>query len=224
MSTYNGEKYLSEQIESILRQDCDAEISLIVRDDGSSDKTTEILDEYKEKELLTWFQGENVRPAKSFWQLIKSNPGYDYYAFADIICKCDTPKKLIMYDTYLSSLCILLGGEFIYDCRTSMEYRLHSDNFDTVTTKEKDGYITVIRARLRMVFHKRRVDVSDQIGDILLNFGDYLTEDGKTACRNLLDSKRCLFKRIGIAFSSALVSSSRSLTLANRLRVLIGNY
>ena len=43
MSTYNGEKYLGEQIESILEQS-QSDNSLIVRDDGSSDKTVEILE------------------------------------------------------------------------------------------------------------------------------------------------------------------------------------
>ena len=34
MSTYNGEKYLDEQIDSILNQ-TDLEVTLFVRDDGS---------------------------------------------------------------------------------------------------------------------------------------------------------------------------------------------
>ena len=45
MSTYNGEKYIKEQIDSILAQD-DVNVTLFVRDDGSSDKTVEILKSY----------------------------------------------------------------------------------------------------------------------------------------------------------------------------------
>ena len=50
MCTYNGEKYLSEQIDSILDQkledDDENEVKLFIVDDGSSDDTTKIIDEY----------------------------------------------------------------------------------------------------------------------------------------------------------------------------------
>ena len=39
MSTYNGEKYLNEQLESIFMQQVNAEITVYIRDDGSKDKT-----------------------------------------------------------------------------------------------------------------------------------------------------------------------------------------
>lgn len=48
MSTYNGERFLEEQIESILKQK-DVDVVLYVRDDGSSDRTKQILDEYQRK-------------------------------------------------------------------------------------------------------------------------------------------------------------------------------
>ncbi|KQT15508.1 hypothetical protein ASG31_14700 [Chryseobacterium sp. Leaf404] len=46
--TYNGEKYLAEQLESILSQTVKAD-EIVVCDDGSKDKTTEILQEYQLK-------------------------------------------------------------------------------------------------------------------------------------------------------------------------------
>ena len=42
MATYNGEKYLREQIDSILKQTF-KDWKLIMRDDGSKDRTIEIL-------------------------------------------------------------------------------------------------------------------------------------------------------------------------------------
>ena len=85
MSTYNGEKFIREQIESILNQDVCKEMTLqlLVRDDGSSDATHEILNEYQAAGQLTWYTGENLRPAKSFWHLVQNTPDADYYAFAD---------------------------------------------------------------------------------------------------------------------------------------------
>lgn len=82
MSTYNGEKYLRQQIDSILGQQGVA-VKLLVRDDGSHDATLSILDEYKEKGLLDYYQGENLGPARSFMHLLQNAPASDYYAFAD---------------------------------------------------------------------------------------------------------------------------------------------
>lgn len=46
LSTYNGEKYLSELLDSLLNQSY-SEWKLWIRDDGSSDSTVRILDHYR---------------------------------------------------------------------------------------------------------------------------------------------------------------------------------
>ena len=48
MTTYNGEKFLSQQINSILEQQA-VEIVLFVRDDGSTDGTLSILQKYADE-------------------------------------------------------------------------------------------------------------------------------------------------------------------------------
>ena len=85
MSTYNGGNYLEEQLESILKQKIDEQISvdILVRDDGSIDNTKTILNKYKKKGVLDWYEGENMKPAKSFWNLVCNAPQADYYAFCD---------------------------------------------------------------------------------------------------------------------------------------------
>ena len=82
MSTYNGEKYIEEQIDSILKQR-NVNIELIVRDDGSNDKTIDILKRYNKQGLLKWYCGDNLKPARSFLDLLKKCPDADYYSFAD---------------------------------------------------------------------------------------------------------------------------------------------
>lgn len=87
MSTYNGESYIREQLDSILAQK-DVEVTLYVRDDGSSDQTVEIVKEYMTKaEVHLIVDGENLRPGASFMRLlhyvVKKQPAFDYYAFAD---------------------------------------------------------------------------------------------------------------------------------------------
>ena len=82
MSTYNGSKYLREQIDSIFSQK-NVCVSLLVRDDGSKDETREILEEYKKKKEVKWYSGDNLGSAKSFFNLLTVAPESDYYAFCD---------------------------------------------------------------------------------------------------------------------------------------------
>lgn len=83
MSTYNGEKFVEEQIESILAQE-GVDLELLVRDDGSKDRTIEILQFYKDKySNFDYFKGDNVGPAQSFINLLLVAKDADYYAFAD---------------------------------------------------------------------------------------------------------------------------------------------
>lgn len=82
MSTYNGEKYLEQQINSILNQK-NVNVKLFVRDDGSTDNTIQILKKYQDDNKLLYYKGENLKPAKSFLDLMLKAPKSDYYAFAD---------------------------------------------------------------------------------------------------------------------------------------------
>lgn len=82
MSTFNGEKYIREQIESLIQQ-IGVDISILVRDDGSNDGTINILNEYQIKNYLTWYSGENLKSAHSFFDLVQKAANADYYAFCD---------------------------------------------------------------------------------------------------------------------------------------------
>lgn len=84
MSTYNGSRYLDEQLESIFNQRVDAKVEVYIRDDGSTDDTIEIVQNWKTKLNIRLFKGKNVGPAKSFWELFTSDAiEADYYAFCD---------------------------------------------------------------------------------------------------------------------------------------------
>lgn len=83
LSTYNGEKYLKEQLDSILAQTY-TNFELIIRDDGSKDNTVKIIKEYIEKtdKEITLIEGKNLGFIKSFFDLLKRGNA-DYYAYAD---------------------------------------------------------------------------------------------------------------------------------------------
>ena len=82
LSTYNGEKYLKAQLDSLFSQSY-KNFKLIARDDGSSDKTLEILKSY-DIELLP--SNENIGVKCSFETLLKyafENSDADYFMFCD---------------------------------------------------------------------------------------------------------------------------------------------
>lgn len=82
MSTYNGERFLREQIESILNQSW-KNLDILIRDDGSRDQTREILKDYSEKYSNVYiFLEENCGVARSFFELLKKSDA-DYVAFCD---------------------------------------------------------------------------------------------------------------------------------------------
>ena len=82
MSTYNSMRYLREQLLSIYNQK-DVEVTVLVRDDGSTDGTQDFLRAEQMAGRLTWYTGQNLKPARSFMDLIKKAGGSDLYAFSD---------------------------------------------------------------------------------------------------------------------------------------------
>ena len=78
LSTYNGEKYLPQQLTSLTAQQ-GVSVDILVRDDGSKDSTVAILDEWQAKGLLKWYTSANLGPGKfyafvagcRFWWLLR---------------------------------------------------------------------------------------------------------------------------------------------------------
>ncbi|WP_455714078.1 glycosyltransferase family 2 protein, partial [Anaerosporobacter sp.] len=84
LSTYNGEQYIIEQLDSIMNQSY-PNIEVLVRDDGSSDNTVSIIKEYiKSHNRVRLYCGTNLGVQGSFFDLLKKAPiDRDYYAFCD---------------------------------------------------------------------------------------------------------------------------------------------
>lgn len=77
MSTFNGEKFVAQQIDTIISQDWTEPCHLIIRDDGSTDQTLSIIFEKKIKcrrrdVNITIMEGKNVGVVNSFHILLKS--------------------------------------------------------------------------------------------------------------------------------------------------------
>lgn len=83
LSTYNGEKYLAEQLDSLLEQDLRPD-KIIIRDDGSSDETVKILQRYSERyPFIEYSCGKNLGAGRSFFQLLRDCEQADLYALCD---------------------------------------------------------------------------------------------------------------------------------------------
>lgn len=83
LATYNGEKYLREQIDSILNQTY-KNIRLIVSDDCSKDGTRKILEEYnnKDERIKVYYQEKNLGVVKNIEFLLRKVES-PYYMLAD---------------------------------------------------------------------------------------------------------------------------------------------
>ncbi|GKI13712.1 hypothetical protein CE91St44_01970 [Oscillospiraceae bacterium] len=83
LSTYNGQRFLPQQLKSVFDQTGDFSISILVRDDGSTDQTVKILESWMSRYAITLEKGNNVGVKESFLWLLAHAPKADYYALCD---------------------------------------------------------------------------------------------------------------------------------------------
>lgn len=127
MSTYNGEAYVAEQIDSILNQK-HVNVTLSIRDDGSTDKTYAILQDYANRYNNIMLQsGDNIGYAASFWTLLlQSTAEYSFYAFSD--------QDDIWDDTKLASAIYALE-------QYSEQYKLYASALRVVDEQLTEQYV-----------------------------------------------------------------------------------
>ena len=119
LSTYQSEKYIEDQINSILNQTY-TEWKLIVRDDGSSDGTVQIINKYKsnypDRVFILDDNMNNIGTVRSFEYLLNS-------ASSEYIMFCDhddiwLPDKIAMSIAKMSE---------IENCNPDLPVLIHSD-------------------------------------------------------------------------------------------------
>lgn len=136
--TYNGERFLGEQLDSLLAQTY-PHLEFVIVDDASSDKTMDILGEYAAKDArIRIFRNEkNLGPNKNFEKAIQLASG-DIIAISDQDDYWDPDKIRIMMKEWRpgSDMIFSLSGSF--DER-GIEYRrpaseVHYSDIDKVHT------------------------------------------------------------------------------------------
>lgn len=107
LATYNGEKYISDQIQSLLCQQA-VELEIFISDDGSTDDTPKIIQEYSEKypEIIHILKNDDKLggACKNFLSLVKRVDA-DLYMFCDQDDVWNADKVKRSLDLYMERNC-----------------------------------------------------------------------------------------------------------------------
>lgn len=164
MSTYNGEKYLEAQLESIITQEGATPI-ILIRDDGSSDGTHKILKRY-EARGIQWYQGHNIGAWKSFMELLQNAEKHvdleniDYIALADQDDIWDKDKLYTASDGLDKN-----HGASLYCCALKTFCESNTDKHTVIIPKVYGLLESLIRNKMAgctMVFTKELLAVVNQ--------------------------------------------------------------
>ena len=145
MATYNGEKYIEEQIQSILNQTY-KEFRLLISDDCSTDETKSILKKFAKKDdrIILFFQDENLGVVKNFEFLLKKVEN-EYFMFSDQDDYWDEDKieqslekikesdaDLVYTDLEVVDLDLKLINKSFWDLK-ALRYKIEKyNNFDAI--------------------------------------------------------------------------------------------
>lgn len=120
MATYNGQKYIKRQLESILFQLSDQD-EVVVSDDKSTDKTLYIISQINDKRIRVSTNIGKQGPMSNFEQALKKATGaFIFLADQDDIWlpnKVEKTLKLLMFNDLVLSDCTVVDGHetILYD-------------------------------------------------------------------------------------------------------------
>ncbi len=123
LCTYNGGKFLEEQIDSLLHQTYN-NIEIIISDDASTDNTITILDKYKHYTTIKiFFQPKNIGSAKSFEFCLRQSRG-EFIAFSDQDDIWMPGKIQKMYEAIGDSYLLYSDSELVNESGQSLHKNL----------------------------------------------------------------------------------------------------
>lgn len=168
MSTYNGEKYIREQLDSILAQKGDFQLKVSIRDDGSVDGTKDILAEYANTQNIQVTYGNNIGVNASIMSLVLSaERDFDYFSFSDQddVWHLDRLEKAITALNLLPSTIPLLWSCMEELTNEELEPycnmptpKLLGDFYNAFLQNKTPGHTQVFNATLRNILEKYPAD------------------------------------------------------------------
>lgn len=127
IATYNGEKYISEQLNSILPQ-LSLSDEIIISDDHSTDKTLEIIKSFEDNRVKIFMNENKKGYSKNFENAITKAAG-DYI----FICDQDDvwmDNKVDMMIDALSTTSLVVHNASIVDCDLNLTNNSHFDLYN----------------------------------------------------------------------------------------------
>jgi glycosyltransferase involved in cell wall biosynthesis len=126
MATYNGEKYLAEQVESILQQLGEND-ELVVSDDCSTDNTIKILENFNDKRIKI-FHNEKNNKLSSFQMVTKNFENALKNASGDYIFLSDQddvwlPNKVEVMLHLLQEDCLAISDSWLVNDKLEKLYK-----------------------------------------------------------------------------------------------------
>lgn len=141
MATYNGEKYLREQIDSILNQTIQ-DFELIICDDCSTDATWNILQDYQsqDRRIKCYRNEENLGFKKNFEKAIRLCTG-EYIALSD--------QDDIWLPEHLEMLAKIIGDA---DIACGNAELINGDGVSTGVLLSENGHLSTIYEKNLMLY------------------------------------------------------------------------
>jgi glycosyltransferase involved in cell wall biosynthesis len=122
---YNGQRFIKQQIDSLLNQTY-PNIEIIISDDGSTDGTVQILQEFRsEQRIQLFFQSTNLGSSQNFEFAVGKTHG-DFVAFSD--------QDDIWLPNKVEKLYSAIGDSYLVYC----DSELVNENGDKLNKKISD--------------------------------------------------------------------------------------
>ncbi len=170
LAAYNGEKYLKEQLDSIVGQTF-TDWALFINDDGSTDSTPEILRQYQNMYPDQIFLSENTSGTHgatgNFADLFAKVSGYEYYAFCDQDDRWE-PEKLSEMIHFLKNCQKKYDGPLLAYCTL----RITDQDMNPIC----DSLETYTHAALGQKQHYRKLLLANYVPGCAMVFNDKLKD------------------------------------------------
>lgn len=163
LSTYNGEKYLKEQLDSIISQNIDHTVDILIRDDGSKDHTIDIIKDYMKRNAnIKLIVGDNIGCTPSFFKLLEIADQYDYYCICDqddiwLEDKIETAISTLEKDKEQPALyggCSYLVNNDLEKLSTTSKKRREINFYNTAIQNIIPGHTQVLNNNLLKLINK----------------------------------------------------------------------
>lgn len=168
MATYNGEKYIREQLESILSQTYQ-DFDLYIRDDNSKDNTVDIINEYTKRYPNKIFIAEDKKIARGAYknfmfllEYVKNIQKYDLFMFSD------------QDDVWIKDKVETVVNKYNEQLNNDIPILIHTDLYVV------DKNLNIISNSF-VKYSKLRTEYTD--------FNKYLVQNNVTGCTMLINKK-----------------------------------